>query len=35
MNQFDDRVFLFCIRLAELVELGEFNQNQSSMTEGY
>ena len=27
--------FLFCIRLAELVELGEFNKNQSSMTKGY
>ena len=27
--------FLFWIRLAELVELGEFNYNQSSMTEGY
>ena len=27
--------FLFCIRLIELVELGEFNWNQSSMTEGY
>ena len=24
---------LFCIRLAEWVELGEFNQNQSSMTD--
>ena len=27
--------FLFCIGLDELVELGEFNQNQSRMTEGY
>ena len=27
--------FLFCIRLAELVQLGEFNKNQSSMTKGY
>ena len=27
--------FLFCIRLVELVELGEFNYNQSSMTECY
>ena len=27
--------FLFCIRLVELLELGDFNQNQSSMTEGY
>ena len=27
--------FLFCIKLLELAELGEFNYNQSSMTEGY
>ena len=26
-------IFLFCIRLVELVELGEFNLNQSHMTE--
>ena len=29
------RFFLSCIRLAELVELAELNQNQSSMTEGF
>ena len=27
--------FLFRITLVELVELGEFNQNQSSMTKGF
>ena len=27
--------FLLCIRSAELIELGKFNWNQSSMTEGY
>ena len=27
--------FLFCIGLVELVELGEFNWKQSSMSEGY
>ena len=27
--------FLFCVRLAESVELGEYKWNQLSMTEGY
>ena len=30
----DSRFFLFGIRLVKLVELGEYNKNQSSMTEG-
>ena len=30
----DSCFFLFGIRLVKLVELGEYNKNQSSMTEG-
>ena len=31
----NSHVFLVCIELVELVEIGEFNWNQSNMTEGY